>query len=156
MLQCMKNIFCKAIEEVEDLDSAMEQYVCKFENAVNNDCELIQQLREKQALEKILKKDITSYENNNHENMQYILKFLKDCKNVWARQRYYDSDYYFNIEAISMIQHIVCKYSSDDIQNVANELVTLKKLDDIIIEKKSALKAIQKDISDIKAKLDIV
>ena len=138
---------------------AKKQTTCIYESDTN-DCSLIQQLKEKQEIKKVIKNDIESYIKYDPSTVSYIRKFLLalEKQGFLMGFHYGDSkiDSTFNgLNGVKKVAGALDDISIDDIDNMINELKNLKQRVVTLSEKISALKAIDDDIINIKRKLEI-
>jgi hypothetical protein len=173
----MFNWFKKCINEAQELDNAMNniyrgktENVCRHESDTN-DCNLVQQLKEKQSALRTIENDIKAYSKYDLSIVQQTKSFLKSLESCGLKMdKYYrQSLYWFDKEkddcgaVSSMFEHygaqIIEKalydFSLEDINNIFNELKSLKQKTMILEEKEAAASALRQDIANIKMKLGI-
>lgn len=155
----------KCVEESQNFDAAMSETImneatqntCKHESDAS-DCSLIRQLKEKQAIERTIKNDIKELEKDDIFTIECTCHLLHSLyhflfNRIPCRENF---DKICNdFAVVRMVEDSLCDFSIRDIDNIANELKILKQRDSILAEKRSALKAIQANINDIKSKLGI-
>lgn len=146
------NLFSKN-KNIDDSESHLEnvlEYQC-------NDCNLVQILKDKQAVRKEIYKDIESY--NNKKNIASMPNTIKLCismeKHGFIMDKYLSPTKKNYKDNITILEEVLKLFSFDDIDNVAKELKGLKQRGIIINEKKMELDALDQDIVDIKMKLGI-
>lgn len=153
MVGMFKNLFKKNAKPTVNTNEVIVPCACE-EN--NEHCDLIFQLRKKQALRKDIKDEISALNKDNSEPIFNFVDFLKTLERagyVMDRNTRYSTVFY---EAnIDILRHIINGYSSADIFRITEELKTCKNKENIICEKQRALKAVEDDIKNIKIKLGI-
>ncbi len=150
----------KCVEESQNFDTAMSkatQNTCKHESDTG-DCSLIQQLKEKQAIERMIKNDIKELEKDDISTIKCTYNLLHSLYHflfyrIPCRENF--EMFCNNFAVVRMVESSLHDVSIKDIDNIANELKTLKQRTSILAEKRSALKVIQADINDIKSRLGI-
>lgn len=173
MFEKIKELFNKPIKEANELDTAMkelknvsEQSICEFESNTN-DCSLVQQLKEKQAIKRIVDADIKAYNTHNYSSVQKFRHFLLALEengfrmnNVYVTKQFdalknSEINNMFLREGTRRLEYVLDSFSLDDIDNIANELKALKQKIIIVEEKKATSNVLANDIANIKAKLGI-
>lgn len=178
----MFNWFKKCIKEALEIDKTMNKIyygktenICRYESNTN-DCDLVQQLKEKQSALRIIEKDIKTYREYNLSIVQYTKSFLKSLESCgFKMDRYYgESPYMFcassyreenkhsavddmfeSFYGVQILETALYDISLKDIDNVYNELKAIKQRYMILEEKEIAAKALRQDIKNIKTKLGI-
>lgn len=171
----MFNWIKRCIKEAQKLDNAMnETYrgnACKHESDTN-DCNLVQQLKEKQSALRIIENDIKAYSKYDLSIAQHTKSFLKSLESHgFKMDKYYKSllwSYYeekddcgavYNMfkegYGVQILERALCDVSFKDIDNIFNELKAIKQRCVILEEKEAAAKALRQDIKNIKTKLGI-
>lgn len=168
--------FKKCIKEAQKLDKAInETYrgnACKHESDTN-DCNLVQQLKEKQSALRIIENDIKAYSEYDLSIVQHTKSFLKSLESCgFKMDKYYgESPYVFcasscnkcsavdnmfkGFYGVQRLEKALCDVSLEEIDNVYNELKAIKQKRMVLEEKEAAAKAIRQDIVNIKMKLGI-
>ena len=149
-------------KSTNELNNVSEQNICKFESDTS-DCSLIQELKSKQEIKKIVDDDIKEYDSHGNDNIQKFLNFLITMENsgfrmnvssrIWSDVS--DIRDMFNREGTFRLEVVLDSFSLDDIDDIANEIKALKQKMIIVKEKRAYSNALAKDISDIKVKLGI-
>ena len=147
-----KNLFKKNVKSIPDTQKKIVT-PCACEGN-NEHCDLVLQLRKLQDRRKEIKNEIEALNKNDHELIINFINFL--CK---LEDRCLFIDYvgrHITSERnVNIIKETIGECSSADIFRIAEELKTFKNKDDIICEKRRALKAVENNIKDIKIKLGI-
>lgn len=174
MFEKIKELFNKSTKEAKKLDTAMkelksvhEQSICEFESNTN-DCSLVQQLKEKQTMKRIVDADIKAYNNHSNATIQKFWHFLitlekngfkmnsnSNSYRMFPVQEKSDIRDIFIIEGTYRLERVLDSFTLDDINDIFNELMALKQKTIVIEEKQAVSKALVKDIDDIKTKLGI-
>ena len=173
----MFNWFKKCIKESQKLDKAMNniyrgkiENVCRHESDTN-DCNLVQQLKEKQSALRTIENDIKAYSTYDLSIVQQTKSFLQSLESCGLKMdKYYrQSLYWFDKEkddcgavgymfehyGAPIIEKALYDFSLEDIDNIFNELKSLKQKTMILEEKEAAASALRQDIANIKMKLGI-
>lgn len=172
----MFNWFKKCIKESQKLDKTINEIyrretknVCRYESDTN-DCNLVQQLKEKQSALRTIENDIKAYSKYDLTIVQYTKSFLKSLESCGLRmdKHYRRYPYRFNNEedcgvvgymfehyGAQILEEALYNVSLKDIDNVFNELKSLKQKAMILEEKEAAASALRQDIANIKTKLGI-
>lgn len=125
---------------------------CSCDND-NECCDLILQLRRYQDFEKEIKNQIDCLSSDSHKSLDYFIQFLRKLENNGFRMN--GNDIVDCCHNRCVLGHTINEYSSADIWRITEELKTYRNKEDIISEKQRALKVVENDISNIKAKLGI-
>ena len=146
-----KNLFKKNVESTKNTTKLASPCAC---NADNEHCDLILQLRKHQELRKAIQSEIDMLDKDSDKLICSFIEFFKKLeKNHFVMNPYSTSmEHTHNIRAIELT---IAQCSSIDIFRMTEELRTYKNKEDIICEKKKALKAVEDDIKEIKSKLGI-
>ena len=122
----------------------------------NEHCDLVLQLREKQALKKDIEDKIYALNIDSMPPLFNFVDFLRTLeRNGFVLDRNTRHSIVFKDTNIDILKHTIRQYSSADIFRITEELKTYGNKADIINEKRRALKTVKDDIKDIKSKLGI-
>lgn len=146
-----KKLFKKNTKSTEIIKEVVMPCSC---NRNNEHCDLVLKLRECQDLKNKIKNEITTLSENSRELISKFIYFLKALEESGLRMGSYDK-WMFNEHSIRIVEYTLHEYSSADIFRITEELRTYKSKEDIISEKRRALKAVEDDIKNIKSKLGI-
>lgn len=151
MINMFKKLFKKNAESnTEHIKEVTTPCACE---GSSEHCDLVLQLRKKQALKKNIKDEIDVLNRNGVELINNFANFLYEFENhglEMGHLRILTPERYFKI-----IERTIQEHSSADIFRITEELRTYKNKEDIISEKQRALKAVEDDIKNIKSKLGI-
>lgn len=136
-----KKLFKKKVESSTNIKEVATPYVC------NKDNELILQLRKCQDLKKMLNHEIENLDKDKLELFSYFADFLHE---LVKRVNSYEPE-----REMYIITQIIKECSFADIFKIAEDLKAYKDKDDIVCEKRRALKAVEDDIKKIKIELGI-
>lgn len=164
----MLNFIKRCIKESQELDNVVKgvQNACQYESSTS-DCNLVQQLKEKQAAKKVIDDEIKAYEQYDLSIVYYVKKFFKileQCGFQMDKTHHYSGRYntdgyvdfmFSNYFGISILDKALYYMSEYDIDNFSNELKAFKQRSMIIEERKTISNTLAKDIADIKTKLGI-
>lgn len=115
-------------------------------------CDLIVKLREYQSLRTEIKNQIDYISKGSYESLNHFISFLEKLETNGFRM---NGNCAINCHNICMLERTINEHSSADMWRITEELKTYRNKKDIICEKQRALKAVEDDISNIKAKLGI-
>lgn len=114
-------------------------------------CDLIIQLREKQAVSKGIKDEIETLNKNRQKSLNDFVDFLKVIDSVCTYRECRWDDYFRE----DILEQVINKDSFANIIKVIDALSTYKNNMCLIAEKQKVLKAVEDDIKEIKSKLGI-
>ena len=153
----LKRFFRSAVEQAQELDAAMAS--CQFESS-NNDCSLVQQLKDKQAQKRNLEKEIKDYATNSPAVVTNLCKFLKELE-----QSGFHMDSRFGRSCLEysmgssmgmvLIERALCQMTDGDVRGIGKELCAIRDRRQTISEKEASLAVICADIAIIKTQLGI-
>ena len=134
-------MFKKLFKKKAKSSTNITPYVCSKDN------ELLLQLRKCQDLKKTISQEIENFSKDNHELFSYFANFFSE---LVTRVNSYEPE-----REMYIINRTIQERSSAEIFKIAEDLKAYKDKDDIIHEKRRALKAVEDDIERIKAELGI-
>lgn len=153
----LKRFFRSAVEQAQELDAAMAS--CQFESS-NNDCSLVQQLKDKQAQKRNLEKEIKDYAANSPAVVTNLHKFLRELERSGFHMdsRFGRSCLEYDMGSsmgMVLIERALCQMTDDDVRGIGEELCAIRDRRRTISEKESALAVICADIAILKVQLGI-
>lgn len=135
---------------VESIEHSIVPCACDGDN---EHCDLIVKLRKYQDFKKEIKNQIDCLSSDSHKSLDYFVQFLRKLESNGFRMN--GSDIVDCCHNRCVLGHTINEYSSADIWRITEELKTYRNKEDIISEKQKALKVVENDILNIKAKLGI-
>lgn len=151
MIGVFKRLFNKSTESTTNIKEVVIPYICEGKN---EHCDLVLQLHKLQDRRKEINNEIQDLENNSSELINDFINFLYEFEKRGLHMGYFDASLKSE-RNINIIEWTLQEQSSADIFRVTEELKTYKNKDDIICEKRRALKTVEDNIKDIKSKLGI-
>ena len=152
-----KRLFGSAVKQAQEFDAAMAS--CRFESS-NNDCSLVQQLKDKQEQKRNLEKEIKDYATNSPAVVTNLCKFLKELE-----QSGFHMDSRFGRSCLEysmgssmgmvLIERALCQMTDGDVRGIGEELCAIRDRRQTISEKEASLAVICADIAIIKTQLGI-
>lgn len=120
----------------------------------NEHCDLILQLRKYQDIRKEIKNEIEILNRDSREFLCHFIAFLKKLEeNKFTMNSF--NNWITCENNMWILERTINQCSSGDIVRMTEELRVYRNKTDIICDKQRALKAVEDDISRIKAKLGI-
>lgn len=152
-----KRLFGSAVEQAQEFDAAMAS--CQFESS-NNDCSLVQQLKDKQEQKRNLEKEIKEYATNSPAVVTNLYKFLKELERSGFHMdsRFHRSCLEYDMGSsmgMVLIERALYQMTDDDVRGIGKELCAIRDRRRTIAEKEAALAVICADIAIIKTQLGI-
>lgn len=121
----------------------------------NEHCDLVLQLREKQALRKEIEDKINAFNKDDSELIN-LVTFLQALESKgFTMEKYGWNAYGYDERNMRILKHVIDEYSSANIFRITEELKSYKNNTYVVAEMERALKAVEDDIKDIKSKLGI-
>ena len=153
----LKRFFGSAVKQAQELDAAMAS--CQFESS-NNDCSLVQQLKDKQAQKRNLEQEIKDYATKSPAVVTNLHKFLKELERsgFHTDSRFGRSCLEYDMGSsmgMVLIERALCLMTDDDVRGIGEELCAIRDRRRTISEKESALAVICTEIAIIKTQLGI-
>lgn len=143
-----KSLFKKKVEHTTNTKEVAIPCSC---DRNNEHCDLILRLHKCQDLRNNIQNEIETLNKNSYELISNFTNFIRR----FDEYGFYFGRYVSLEKSVEIIEWIIKEYSSADIFRITEELRTYKSKEDIISEKRRALKAVEDDIEKIKAKLGI-
>lgn len=165
MFKWIKNIILQ-IKELNDSLNEVNQSnefnqneeKCRFESQTK-DCNLLQLLKEKQKIKNIIDTDIKNFSQCDISVINSFARFIKILENygleLGKTQCEVKSDKFFSYCGFKMIENALQFITLEDIDNMANDLKTLKQKNIILNEKRVIQENLLQEIKEIKEKLGI-
>ena len=155
----LKELFKREKNKTEETNDVA---VCNCQDSLEQ-CDLVKLLREKQNEKKIIDNEIEAYERSEVSIMQYVRRFLMALEDTGFMMNgdieFMTVENQFRINgyaAAHRIEKALDRFSQYEVKMLGDELYALKTKITVIKERKAALKVIEKDINEIKAKLGIM
>lgn len=150
-------MFKKIIDYLKVPDKPIQDMmeVCKYESD-NKECNLIQQLKNKQSDCKKLSIEIKTLRNIESSCTQGIYAFFQSLNQTGFGNIHfgYDVRSISNLE-ISILANALQHMSQPMFNKLVDELKTLRDQNNILVEKQNQLSNLQKDVAQIKTQLGI-
>lgn len=161
----LKRFFGRAVQEAWELDAVMAS--CQFESS-NNDCSLVQQLKDKQTQKRAIDNKIKSYDLHSADNIRnfFLLLYKMEAKGIEITK--YDRGYPFMVSnrssvtdcfehcfGMARLEESLDEISEEEVAAIGEELNALKKRAIILCDLRSQSAELGKEIAQIKAQLGI-
>ena len=152
-----KRLLGSAVKQAQEFDAAMAS--CQFESS-NNDCSLVQQLKDKQEQKRNLEKEIKDYATNSPAVVTNLCKFLKELEQSGFHMdsRFGRSCLEYSMGSsmgIVLIERALYQMTDEGVRGIGEELCAIRDRRQTIAEKETALAVICADIAIIKTQLGI-
>ena len=157
----LKQFFGRAIQEAQEFDAAMAS--CQFESN-NNDCSLVQQLKQKQAEKREADAKIKDFETARPASVLRFLAFLMEMERHGFEMGYYHRHLEYGPCIHHHFQHrcgagkledMLGRMSDAELNMMFEELKALKHRAKIVGELQSQTQQLSDEISELKTKLGI-
>lgn len=152
-----KRLLGSAVKQAQEFDAAMAS--CQFESS-NNDCSLVQQLKDKQEQKRNLEKEIKDYATNSPAVVTNLSKFLKELEQTGFHMdnRFGRSCLEYSMGSsmgMVLIERALCQMTDEGVRGIGEELCAIRDRRKTIAAKEASLAVICADIAIIKTQLGI-
>lgn len=156
----LKQFFGRAVQEAQEFDAVMAS--CQFESS-NNDCSLVQQLKQKQAEKREVDAKIKDFETSKPAMVLRFKSFLMEMERHGFEmgcnhRRDYGSCIYHHFQhrcGVWKLEDVLGRMSDAELNMMFEELKALKHRAKIVGELQSQAQQLSDEISELKTKLGI-
>jgi len=149
----LKRFFGTAVEAAQEYDAIVAS--CQFESS-NNDCSLVQQLKDKQAQKRVIEQEIHDYKVSSPFAVPNLYEFLKKLEHYGPRMGGRSwLEYDMNSIGMVVIERALCDMTEESVEGIGTELRAIRNRRRVISEKETVLVGICAEITVLKSKLGI-
>ena len=154
----LKQFFGRAVQEAQEFDAVMAS--CQFESS-NNDCSLVQQLKQKQAEKREVDAKIKDFETSKPAMVLRFKSFLMEMERhgfeMGCHHRIGSCIYHHfqHLRGVWKLEDVLGRMSDAELNMMFEELKALKHRAKIVGELQSQAQQLSDEISELKTKLGI-
>lgn len=157
----LKQFFGRAVQEAQEFDAVMAS--CQFESS-NNDCSLVQQLKQKQAEKREMDAKIKDFETSQPANVLRFMSFLMEmerhgfemgCHHHHLEYGSYIYNHFKHRYGVGKLEDVLGGMSDTELNMMFEELKALKHRAKTVGGLRSQANQLSNEIDELKTRLGI-